>query len=308
MFWINTKRISRTGFFNFWRNGTVSLASVLIMMVTLFVIGTVLFGSAVLKASLIELRNKVDINVTFVPSAEEKDVLNIKHSLEAIPEVSLVTYISREEALETFKTRHRDDQAILSALNELNDNPLGAVLNIRAKEPSQYEAVANFLQAKNSASSPSAQIIDKINFFQNKTAIDKLTRIIDAAQSLGFIVTLAFIILSILTSFNTIRLTIYVARDEIAVMRLVGASNTYIRGPFVVVGIIYGLVAGLGTLLIFLPVTYWLGRATENFFIGLNIFNYYVSNFPVIFFIIVGSGILLGATSSFLAVRRYLKV
>jgi len=308
MFWINTKRISRTGFFNFWRNGTVSLASVLIMMVTLFVIGTVLFGSAVLKASLIELRNKVDINVTFVPSAEEKDVLNIKHSLEAIPEVSLVTYISREEALETFKTRHRDDQAILSALNELNDNPLGAVLNIRAKEPSQYEAVANFLQAKNSASSPSAQIIDKINFFQNKTAIDKLTRIIDAAQSLGFIVTLAFIILSILTSFNTIRLTIYVARDEIAVMRLVGASNTYIRGPFVVVGIIYGLVAGLGTLLIFLPVTYWLGRATENFFIGLNIFYYYVSNFPVIFFIIVGSGILLGATSSFLAVRRYLKV
>jgi len=278
------------------------------MMVTLLVIGSILFSSAVLGASLEELRNKVDINVTFISNAEEKDILSIKHSLEAMPEVSLVTYISREEALETFKIRHEDDQAILSALDELNDNPLGAVLNVKAKDPSQYESVANFLQGKNIVSSAGVSIIDKINFYRNKTAIDKLTQIINTAQRLGLTVTLAFIVLSILTSFNTIRLTIYIARDEIAVMRLVGASNMYIRGPFVIVGIIYGLVAGLATLLAFLPITYWLGKVTEDFFIGLNIFNYYISNFPIIFIIIISSGIFLGATSSFLAIRRYLKI
>lgn len=304
----NIKRVARTGFFDFWRNGTVSLASVLIMMVTLLVIGGILFSSAVLNTSLAELRNKVDINVTFVPSAEEKDILSIKRSLESMPEVSLVTYVTREAALEAFKLRHENDQSILSALNELNDNPLGAVLNVKAKDPSQYESVANFLQGKNVVGSGGDTIVDKVNFYQNKTAIDKLTRIINAAHTLGFAITLTFIILSILTSFNTIRLTIYIARDEISVMRLVGASTTYIQGPFVVVGIIYGVVAGIATLFVFLPITYWLGRVTENFFIGLNIFDYYLSNFPMIFIIIVGSGILIGALSSFLAIRRYLKV
>lgn len=308
MFRTNIKRVARTGFFDFWRNGTVSLASVLIMMVTLLVIGGILFSSAVLNTSLDELRNKVDINVTFVPSAEEKDILSIKRSLESMPEVSLVTYITRESALETFKARHANDQSILSALNELNDNPLGAVLNVKAKDPSQYESVANFLQGKNVIGSDGDTIVDKVNFYQNKTAIDKLTRIINAAHTLGFAITLTFIFLSILTSFNTIRLTIYIARDEIAVMRLVGASTTYIQGPFVVVGIIYGIVAGITTLFVFLPITYWLGQVTQNFFIGLNIFDYYLSNFPMIFIIIVGSGILIGAVSSFLAIRRYLKV
>ncbi len=308
MFRTNIKRVARTGFFDFWRNGTVSLASVLIMMVTLLVIGGILFSSAVLNTSLEELRNKVDINVTFVPKAEEKDILSIKRSLESMPEVSLVTYVTRESALEAFKLRHANDQSILSALNELNDNPLGAVLNVKAKDPSQYESVASFLQGKNVVGSDGDIIVDKVNFYQNKTAIDKLTRIINAAHTLGFAITITFIILSVLTSFNTIRLTIYIARDEIAVMRLVGASNTYIQGPFVVVGIIYGIVAGIMTLFVFLPITYWLGQVTENFFIGLNIFEYYLSNFPMIFIVIVGSGILIGAVSSFLAIRRYLKV
>lgn len=304
----NIKRVARTGFFDFWRNGTVSLASVLIMMVTLLVIGGILFSSAVLNTSLAELRNKVDINVTFVPSAEEKDILSIKRSLESMPEVSLVTYVTREAALEAFKLRHANDQSILSALNELNDNPLGAVLNVKAKDPSQYESVANFLQGKNVVGSDGDTIVDKVNFYQNRTAIDKLTRIINTAHTLGFAITITFIILSILTSFNTIRLTIYIARDEISVMRLVGASTTYIQGPFVVVGVIYGIVAGITTLFVFLPITYWLGQVTENFFIGLNIFDYYLSNFPMIFIIIVGSGILIGALSSFLAIRKYLKV
>ncbi|MFZ2049063.1 MAG: permease-like cell division protein FtsX [Minisyncoccia bacterium] len=308
MLWTNTKRITRSGFYNFWRNGTVSLASVLVMMVTLFVLGFLIFGSAILNTSLAELRNKVDVNVTIIGTADEGSILELKHSLESLPSVSMVTYVSKEEALDTFKARHANDQSILDALGELRDNPLGATLNVKAKDPSQYQAIADFLQGKNSLSASGLSIIDHVNYNQNKTAIDKLTKIIDAAHRLGFAITLAFVAISVLIAFNTIRLTIYIVKDEISVMRLVGASSSYIQGPFVIVGIIYGLVAGFITLLLFLPITYWLGKVTENFFIGMNIFNYYLHQFPQIFIIIIFSGIFIGALSSTLAIRKYLKV
>ena len=308
MFWTKLKRILRTGFFNFWRDSTVTLASVLIMMVTLLVIGLISFSSAILDTTLAELKNKIDINVTFITSANEKDILNIKHTIESLQEVLLVTYVSREEALALFKERHSSDQAILSALDEVGENPLGAVLNIRARDPSQYASVAEFLESGSALSSGSSTIIDRINYFQNKAAIDTLTQIIASADRLGFVLTLFFAIISVLIAFNTIRLTIYLARDEISVMRLVGASTTYIRGPFVVVGIIYGVVAGLLTLLLLLPLTYWLGSTTESFFVGFNIFFYYLRHFLEIAFIIMASGVFIGALSSALAIRKYLKV
>lgn len=308
MFWMKMKRVMRTGFFNFWRNGTVSMASVLVMLVTLMVIGFIIFTSAILDRSLTELRNKVDINVTFVPSAIEEDILNIKHSLESLPEVSLVTYVSREDALTAFKERHQNDQSILSALDELGENPLGAMLNVKAKDPSQYESVANFLESNSVLSASGITIIDRVNYYQNKVAIDKLTSIINAADRIGFAITLILGLISILIAFNTIRLTIYIARDEISVMRLVGASTSYIQGPFVVVGIIYGVMAAIIALILFLPITYWLGSATESFFTGLNLFSYYLRHFPQIFLIILLSGVVIGAVSSSLAIRKYLRL
>src|SRR3989338_2567625 len=302
------RRVIRTGFFNFSRNGTVSLASVLVMTVTLMTIGLISFSGAVLETSLAELRDKIDVNVTFVPTASEEEILSIKHSLESLPEVLLVTYVSREEALTAFKERHASDQAILAALDELGENPLGAVLNVKARDPSQYASVADFLEGDNTLSQGGLTIIDKVNYFQNKTAIDRLSSIINSADKLGFALTIILAAISILIAFNTIRLTIYIANDEISVMRLVGASTTYIQGPFVVVGVIYGVMAGILTLLIFLPLTYWLGGVTESFFTGFNLFSYYTGNFLQIAGIIMISGVLIGALSSILAVRKYLKV
>lgn len=302
------KRVVRTGFFNFWRNGTVSLASVLVMMVTLLTIGLIYFSGAILETSLAELRNKIDVNVTFVPGASENDILSIKHSLESLPEVLLVTYVSKEEALTQFKERHASDPTILAALDELGENPLGAVLNVKARNPSQYASVAEFLDSGSALSDSGKNIIDRVNYFQNKVAIDKLTNIIDSADKLGFALTVILAVISMLISFNTIRLTIYIAKDEIAVMRLVGASTTYIQGPFVVVGVIYGVMAGILTLLVFLPLTYWLGSTTESFFTGFNIFSYYLANFIEIAIIIMISGVLIGSLSSILAIRKYLKV
>jgi len=308
MFWVDTKRIIRSGFFNFSRNAFVSLSSVLVMIITLSVICSLIFLSALLNASLDKIKNKVDINVYFVSSAPEESVISLQKTLEGLPEVSLVTYVSREQALEDFKARHQNDQFTLQALNELNDNPLGAVLNIKAKDPSQYEGISQYLENKPILSKDGASIVDKVNYNQNRTAIEQLTGIIKSASKLGSIITFVLVIVSILITLNTIRLAIYISREEISVMRLVGASNFYVRGPFVVVGMIYGAVSGVLTLLLFYPITYWLGGASQSFFIGFNMFAYYTHNFGQIFLIVMGSGMLIGAISSYLAVRKYLKV
>lgn len=307
MFWLNTKRIIRSGATNFRRGGIVTLASVLIMTATLFVMGSLIFLGATLKSTLSQIKEKVDINVYFVTEASEENVLSVKEKLEQLPEVAFVEYVSREQAIENFKVRHADDQLLLQALNELNDNPLGANLNIKAKEPSQFESIANFLENDSSLSSNGISIIDKVNYAQNKAAIDKLTGIIDSVEKLSFITALIFIVLSIIITFNTIRLAIYSAREEVGVMRLVGASDKYIRGPFVVQGILVGFVSTIAVLFLFFPLTAWLGPQTESFFSGINIFDYYLSNFGQMFLILLLSGVALGGVSSYLAVRKYIK-
>lgn len=302
------KRVVRTGFFNFWRNGTVSLASVLVMTITLSFIGMISFAGALLDTALLELKEKIDVNVTFVTDASEADVLSIKQSLESLPEVRLITYFSREDVLEQFKERHKNDQTVLTALEELGENPLGASLNIKASEPSQYASIAEFLESNSALSKSGLPIIDSVNFYQNRIAIERLSTIISTADRFGLLLSLVLGFISVLIAFNTIRLTIYIAREEIAVMRLVGASMSYIQGPFVIVGIIYGLMASVLTLIIFMPLTYYLGGVTENFFTSFNVFTYYLRNFLEIAFIIITSGVFIGGLSSILAVRKYLKI
>jgi cell division transport system permease protein len=308
MLWTSFKRVAKSGFFSFWRNGFVSFSSVLVMVITLSVITGTMFLGAILNASLTQIKSKVDINVYFVKTATESDILSMKKSIESLPEVLNVTYTSKDDVLSDFKKKHENDEFTLQALDELGENPFGASLNIRAKEPSQYEGIANFLKSKNSIATDSNSIIDKVNYYQNKNAIDTLTRMINSANKLGFALTLFLIFISILITLNTIRLAIFMSKDEISVMRLVGASSMYVKGPFIVSGAIYGLVSGIITLLLFFPVTYWLGNSTEDFFVGLNLFKYYISNFGEIFLIVISSGVIVGSFSSFLAVRKHLKV
>lgn len=305
MFWINTKRVIKAGVVSFSRNGFVSLSSVLIITVTLFVLGGMIFSGALLGSSLEEIRSKVDVNVYFVPEASEDDVLALKNTLEALPEVAEIEYVSRDQALADFKDRHANDEITLQALEELGDNPLGAILNIKAKETSQYAGIAEYLD---NVSETGPGLIDRINYYQNKVAIDTLTKMIDGGKKIGFAVTAALVFISIVIAFNTIRLAIYIAREEISVMRLVGASNKYIRGPFVVSGVLYGVVSAFITLILLYPATYWVSSITRTFFDGFDVFAYYLSNFGALFGVLVGTGALLGAVSSYLAVRKYLRL
>lgn len=306
MFWVTFKRIIKAGFINFWRNGSVSLSSVFVMIVALFMIGSTLLITAFLGTTLKEIEDKIDINIYLTPQAEESAILDLKKTLEAFPEVKEVSYIKSEDALATFRVRHKDDHRIIQALDEVGTNPLTAVLNVKAKEPSQYEGIAKALEGESVLGSGTLSIVGKVNYNDNKVAIDRLARLITGVKKLGGIITAIMVGISILITFNTIRLAIYIAREEIGVMRLVGGNKEYIRGPFVIEGIIYGFVAGLLTIILFYPLTYWLKSTTQGFYGGIDLLHYFVVNFVQIFFIIMLSGILLGAASSYLAVRKYL--
>ena len=305
--WTGFKRVIRSGFVGFWRNAFVSMASIFVMTVALFVIGTTMLMDQLLGVSLQQLQNKVDINVYLDVNALDEDVTALFTTVESLPEVEEVTLTSREAALAEFRDTHYGDELTIQALEELGENPLGASLSIRARDISQYEQIAQFLSEQQSLESPQSPLIDRINFAKNQNAIEKLTAIVGAVERAGVIALAVLIIAAVMITFNTIRLAIYTTREEISVMRLVGASNSFIRGPFMLQGVMYGLVSGVLAILIIYPILLWIGPATEEFF-QFNLFDYFITDFVHMFSVIVGSGIVLGLTSSILAVSRYLRV
>lgn len=301
------RRVFSAGATTFSRSGLVSFATVLIMTATLVIIATLMMLTAVLSNTLSAIEDKVDINVYFTTSAQESDILSVKSKLETQPTVAKVTYTSADQALQEFRARHADDQLTLQALDQLGDNPLGASLSIKATDPSKYAGIVNYLS--NDANIPGGSgIIERVNYYQNKTVIDRLTQAIGTTQKAGLAIVLLFAIASVIIAFATVRLAIYSARDEIAVMRLVGASNAFIRGPFIVAGIISGVIAAVITMILYAPVTWYAGTKLASWLGGFNLFTYYLSHFVLIFAVLLACGILLGGIASFVAVRRYLRI
>lgn len=299
------KRIIKGGFLNFKRSGIVSWAAIVVVTITLSVITSIILLQGVLRLSLSQIKDKVDVTIYFTTNAPEEKIMEMKSSLEKLPEVSYIAYTSADEALETFRERHKNDYPTIQALDEIGSNPLGASLNIKAKEVSQYEDIASFLKSDDTLSPGDLSIIDKINYYQNKLVIDRLNNVMSGAQTLGFLVTLVSVVISIIITLNTIRLTIFISKEEIGVMRLVGASKMHVRGPFMIEGALYGVAATFITLILFLPITAWLGSNMTNF-LGLNMYDYYLANFFQIMVLILLSGVILGTISSIIAIRKYL--
>jgi len=235
------RRVIKAGFVGFWRNAYVSLASIFVLTIALFVIGATMFLNQLLETSLATIQSKVDINVYFVPDAPDEEIQRILAAVEALPDVASVTFTSREDALLRYQEKNQDDKISLQALDELDENPLGANIAVQTNETSQYEGVALFLENQREQEQPQVQVIDEVNYAQNKDSIDTLTNIINATERASLIIMGILLLASVLITFNTIRLAIYTSREEIAIMRLVGASNMFIRGPFMLQGLCMAL-------------------------------------------------------------------
>lgn len=295
-------RIFHFGFKNFWRNGWLTTVTVIIMTLALLVFAWLIFFGVVTSRATAAIEDKIDISVYFNTNTSEDEILNIQKSLEGLSQVQSVDYISRDQALATFKQNHAADQTITQAVNELDSNPLEASLNIKAKNPSQYGAIADYLN-----SGDLAQYVDSVSYTQNQSVIDRLAKIVKTVEVGGVAVMIVFALLAGLVVFNTIRLAIYANREEIGVMRVVGASNALVRGPFVVEGSLCGAIAAFVALAISTPILFAIDPYLNVFIPGMNLFQYFLSHLFLLFVYLLLFGIVLGAVSSFVAVRRYLK-
>lgn len=296
------KRVIRLGWLNFKRQSGLTLATVSIIVMSIFLITSLFLLQGMTNFLVSNLKERVDISVYFKKDSSEEDILKVKTELSENPEVKNIEYISKEKALDRFTERHKEDLIVIESLAEVGRNPLLASLNIKAWQASQYEAISNFLEK-----GPYQGLIEKVDYYQNKEIIERIFKISSNINLVGIVFGLIFGLVAILVAFNTIRLAIYSSREEISIMRLVGASNWFIRGPFLIQGIIVGIAATFFTLLIFTLVLFFFSPRIEVFLPGFNLFGYFREHLFTLLFIQLATGIGLGVISSFIAIRKYLK-
>ena len=297
------KRIFRSSWLSFRRNSGSSLATVFVVVMTIFAITFLFLFRGTTQFLISTLQEKVDISVYFKTEAPEEEILKAKTEISEIPEVRDVEYISRQQALEKFVHRHKEDPLLMESLKEVGENPFLASLNIKAWQASQYEQVANFLE-----NSSFKDIVKKIDYYQRKPVIERLFSITSIMNKAGIVISAILVTISFLVVFNTIRLAIYNSREEIKIQRLVGASNWFIRGPFLIQGIITGFFATTITILLFMLLCWVFSPKLETILTDFNIFSFFLSNFWILLLIQLLAGIGIGTVSSLIAMRRYLKV
>lgn len=251
------------------------------------------------------IKKKVDVSVYFKPDTTDNQVLEVKTYLSSLTQVKDINYISQQEALEKFRQQHRQDTVIIESLEELKDNPIGATLQIKAKSMDDYPEIMNVLDN----SKYNTLILDK-NFDDHKVYITKIKSLSENIKKIGFFTSGIFIFIALLIVFNTIRVAIYTHRQEIAIMKLVGATNWFIRSPFLLEAIFYGIIGCIFSIIVIYPLLSFIQPYLEDFFLTeeFNVVKYFNNNFWKIFGLEILVVILLNIISSSIAIRRYLKV
>ena len=296
-------RVIKYGLVGFWRNGWLSTATIAIVFLVLVGFGGLLMFNSLANIVLADIQDKIDISIYFKVDAPEDRILEVQRALESLPEVKEVEYVSRDVALETFREQHKDDPTVSQALEALDENPLAAAINIKARELKDYEAIAGYLDKESYK-----DITDKISYAQNIGVIDRLKSIKSTVEQGGLLLIIFISLVAALIIFNTIRLAIYSNREELAVMRLVGASNFFIRGPYMIEGIIYGVVGSVMSVAMVTIGVFYAAPYVKIFVPDINGWAYYLSNFFMFMSAQIFFGVGLGVVSSYIAVRKYLKI
>jgi cell division transport system permease protein len=297
------KRVLKAGWKNIIRNPWLTTATIFIMAMVITVITALFVGRAMTNQLIGELQDKVDVSVFFQTDVSEKEILKARDEISQLSGVKEITYVTSEEALQIFKDRHKTNQMLLETLNEIGDNPFPASLAIKVEEASQYENLVSYLEG-----SSFQALIEKIDYLEKKSIIDKLFSISSDLNTGGIVFSLILAFLSVLVAFNTIRLAIYNSREEISVQRLVGASNWFIRGPYVIQGAISGFFASILCFLLLWGISFFLGPKLELIYPTFSLMGFFSQNAFLIFGIQLLTGVGLGVISSIIAIRKYLRV
>ncbi len=302
MILVSLRRAIQAGFQHFSRNLWLSAATIGIMVVTLFVFSSLVLFNFFTGEVIGIIREKIDLSVYFNTNIDESEIFRVKDIVAQLPEVERVDYLSREEALKTFNEKHSNNEVVRRALEELGINPLQASLNIKVKQGGSYETVVAFID-----SAPFKDSISKVNFTENKLIIERLNKLVSAIQKFGWGVIFVFALLAILIAFNSVRMAIYSFRDEINVMRLVGASRWFIRAPFMIMGLIISLIASGAVFLVIWLFVLGFGAKVNAFVPEINLNIFFSDNFFNILFLQTLAGVAIMFFSIYLAFNKYLK-
>lgn len=305
MVFLSFIRALRFAWQNFWRNFWLSLVTIFILVLTLLSISLVTSVNLIADNAIKAIKEKIDVDVYFKQQVAESDIFETQKFIEQLPTVKSVNYISQEQALEAFKKEHANDDKIQSSLAELEENPLPASLIIVAYDLKDYPKIQTAIEE-----SEFNKFIEAKDFEDSQVVIDKLSQVTDRMYQIGLIISGVFVLIAILVIFNTIRINIYTYREELGIMRLVGANNFFIRGPFILDSVMYAVFASLLTIGILYPVIQSATPFVNGLFEGYNfdLFAFFLANLWLIFAVQLVSSLLLCMISSMVAMGRYLKI
>lgn len=307
MIGISFFRVLRNALRNFQRNIWLSIATIAIMTLTLIMMAFLYFMNVLSVEVLRGIEQKVDLSAVFREDTTESQITTLASDIEARGDVEEVRIVSSEEALTLFRQRHADDPFIEDALRELEANPLPPSMYIIATEPRFYQTIADALKSEKYA-----PYLEEVNYENSREVIDKLITFTDGIRNVALITTAVLATLVILIMFNTIRLAIYSFREEIDIMRLVGASNWFIRGPFIIEALLVALISvGISTLTIY-PTLRGIAPQVGRFFFGgqtvpFDIYAHATANWTTVIGLQFTLAAFLAVISSLIAIRRYLR-
>jgi cell division transport system permease protein len=294
-------KILKSGWNYLRRQGFLSFATALVIFVAV-VLGTALIithGAISFMSG--KIQDKIDISVYFNEQVPKEKILEIRGDVEKLPQVKEVNFISSEEAYDTFLKNHESD-TYTKSLEAIGGNPFLPSLVIQTKDPTQYKTVSEYFKKEELK-----DLVYDVNDYRRGFAIERLSNLATGINRLGLFLTIFLSLIAVVVTYNTLRLSIYSQKDEIEIMRLVGAKNSFVRGPFLIQGALCGFFAALLAFVLFFLLFFILRSTLENIFMGFNPFDYFIHNLLVIFLAQVAIGAGLGLISSFFAVRRYLK-
>lgn len=307
---ITFERVIRTGAVNFARNISLAAAAMAVMSVTLTIMLFSVVANATFNNTIAQINSKINISVYLNDTVTLQQVQALEGRLKQLPNVKSVSYISKDEALAEYKAQNPNDPQLVQAISETN-NPLPASIQIDPTNPSNIQSIKNFLDQPQYIGYQDPQAGTSYSGDQKK-AIDQISHATNIIQEAGFLAVIVFAVISCLIIFNTLRMAIFNRRDEIATMRLLGASPWYIRSPFVVESTLYGVISALVSVAIIDGLFAGSASALKASSLGLLDIGYANSFFRQHFWILLTLqlmvGMLIGAASSVIATRRYLKL
>lgn len=296
-------RVLKNGFINFIRNGVLSFASTTIMVLTLLTLSLFFIVNVAMTSGIKVIQEKIDISAYLSDKTTEVQILELQKNLADLAEVKNVKYVSKAEALKRYKTQNANNKQLLESLEGM-DNPLPASVEVKVYDPSKLEQVTKVFEADQYK-----LIVTKVSYKENKVVIDKLVSATNFIKKVGFGATAAFALVALVIIYNTIRIAIFSQKDDIEIMRLVGATDWYIRGPFIVEGVLYGVIATGITMIALGAILYYISPSLNSYFgsTGIDTTNYLRNNIPLMVALQLLIGITIGTVSSWLALRRYLR-